>query len=95
MPIAPSDGSAGALELSESLVPEKSSLRAVAGREAVTSLLVLAFAAVVVVALGYTFIGRPMRQLAEQARRMASLRRVVERNDVHAWARSFLEGLAA
>jgi trehalose 6-phosphate synthase len=31
----------------------------------------------------------------EQARRMASLRRIVERNDVHAWARSFLEGLAA
>jgi trehalose 6-phosphate synthase len=32
---------------------------------------------------------------AEQGRRMASLRRVVERHDVHAWARSFLEGLAA
>jgi trehalose 6-phosphate synthase len=31
----------------------------------------------------------------EQGRRMASLRRVVERRDVHAWARSFLAGLAA
>jgi trehalose 6-phosphate synthase len=32
---------------------------------------------------------------AEQARRMGSLRRVVERRDVHAWSRSFLEGLRA
>ncbi|HEY8492261.1 MAG TPA: trehalose-6-phosphate synthase [Myxococcota bacterium] len=29
----------------------------------------------------------------EQGRRMAALRRVVERRDVHVWARSFLEGL--
>jgi trehalose-6-phosphate synthase len=32
---------------------------------------------------------------AEQARRMAALRRVVERHDVHAWAKSFLAGIAA
>jgi len=31
----------------------------------------------------------------EQARRMTALRRVVARRDVHAWARSFLAGLAA
>jgi trehalose 6-phosphate synthase len=31
----------------------------------------------------------------EQGRRMASLRRVVERRHVHAWANAFLEGLDA
>jgi trehalose 6-phosphate synthase len=31
----------------------------------------------------------------EQGRRMAALRRVVERHTVHAWARSFLAGLRA
>jgi trehalose 6-phosphate synthase len=31
----------------------------------------------------------------DQARRMVSLRRVVERHHVHAWADAFLEGLSA
>jgi signal transduction histidine kinase len=62
----------GALELSESLAAEKAYLRASAARVLATTAALAGMTGVVAMALGAWFVGRPIRLLAEKARRVGT-----------------------
>ncbi|MDP2304965.1 MAG: ATP-binding protein [Pseudomonadota bacterium] len=62
----------GAIELSESLAAEQTYLRASMARVAVTSAALAVMSGVIAMALGAWFVGRPIRLLAEKARRVGA-----------------------
>jgi signal transduction histidine kinase len=62
----------GALELSESLAPERQYLRETITRLAITTGMMALVSGLITLFLGMSFVGRPMRKLAEKARRIGT-----------------------
>jgi two-component system, NtrC family, sensor kinase len=62
----------GAVELRESLSTERAFVRAQIGQAIVTTIILALVCGLIATALGIAFVGRPVRQLVEQARRIGS-----------------------
>src|SRR5262245_766425 len=72
MPLTINGESRGALEISESLSPERGFSRATEIQVLVTTLVMLALCAAIAMGLGYWFVGRPMQALYDKARRVGA-----------------------
>ncbi len=70
VPVSLEPFSAGALELSESLAPERHFLRETITRLVITTGVMALVSGLVAILVGVYFVGRPMRRLAERARRI-------------------------
>src|SRR5262245_38234710 len=70
LPLVLGGESKGAIEISESLSPERSFSHATEVQVAVTTLVMLALSAGLAMGLGFWFVGRPMQALCNKARRV-------------------------